>query len=495
MGQLEYRSTSCWAIRVSAKPSAVINYVPPPTVREMIRHYTPHELFFDWIIGAVGSGKTTGIFFKLVYMASLQAPSPVDGIRRTRAVIVRNTAPQLNDTTLSSWNYWFKDGQAGTWRATDKKFTLRFADVECEVLFRPLDTPDDVARVLSLEVTFAILDEFVQIDQRIVEALSARVGRYPPKIDGGATNWGMWGASNPGDEDVWWYDYLHEQLPSNVTLYTQPSGFSPEAENLPNLPGGADYYHNLAKGKPDQWIKQFIEGEWGYTLNGKPVVPTFTPAIHIAKEPLEPNPHLPLVVGFDPGLGGSALIFGQMDLNGRLIVLDELVQQDYGAERLCSDRLKPLLKSRFQGFEVIISPDPAANFRAQSNERTVVDTLKEAKNRAFWAVKFPPGSEANNTLSLRLTAVESFTTRLTVGGPALIIDPRCKNLIRALNGGWRYVVTKGRRSPEPEKNQYSHPGDAFGYLCRYFHASEARAARHKDRAFMPPTFRNSYAVR
>lgn len=52
------------------------------------------------------SGKTTGLFFKLVYMAMQQAPSPQDGIRRTRAVVVRNTAPQLSDTTLKSWNYW-----------------------------------------------------------------------------------------------------------------------------------------------------------------------------------------------------------------------------------------------------------------------------------------------------------------------------------------------------------------------------------------------------
>ncbi len=38
------------------------------------------------------SGKTTGIFMKLVYMAKLQETSE-DGIRHSRAVVVRNTAP------------------------------------------------------------------------------------------------------------------------------------------------------------------------------------------------------------------------------------------------------------------------------------------------------------------------------------------------------------------------------------------------------------------
>jgi hypothetical protein len=305
----------------------------------------------------------------------------------------------------------------------------------------------------------------------------------------------MWGASNPGDEDSWWYDYLHEKLPENVILFTQPSGFFEDAENLDNLPGQQEYYTNLAKGKTPQWVMQYIEGRWGYSLDGKPVIPTFKHDIHVAKQSLHANPHLPLVIGFDPGVS-SAMIVGQMDLNGRLVVLDELVQQDYGAERLCADRLKPLLKARYAGYEVIISPDPAAKSRVQTDEKTVVDVLKSAKNKAFWSVKFPPGSEDNNRLQIRLDAIEHFTTRLTAEGPALLIDPSCKVLIRALTGGWRYSVGKKQeRSAAPEKNAYSHPGDAFGYLCRYVTAADARAARGNAATFRPPVFKNSYAVR
>ena len=62
-----------------------LDYSPPPTIGEFIADYTPGQLFHNWIIGPVGSGKTTGIFFKLIYMASLQAPSPRDGVRRSRA--------------------------------------------------------------------------------------------------------------------------------------------------------------------------------------------------------------------------------------------------------------------------------------------------------------------------------------------------------------------------------------------------------------------------
>src|ERR1700747_2839009 len=227
--------------------SSTIVYTPPATLKAFIKDFLPAELFYDWVVGPVGSGKTTALFFKLIYMAKQQEPGP-DGIRRTRAVIVRNTLPQLRDTTLSSWNYWFKDGQAGAWHATKNMFVLRFGDVECEVLFRPLDTPDDVARVLSLEVTFAIIDEFVEIPRAIIDALSARCGRYPSAVDGGATNWGIWGSSNPATEDNWWFDYLHDATvviqpgqgsdsERNVRYFLQPDGLTPEAENVDNRPG------------------------------------------------------------------------------------------------------------------------------------------------------------------------------------------------------------------------------------------------------------------
>lgn len=489
----------------------VIDYFPPTTIKEFIKDYRKGKLFYDWIVGPVGSGKTTALFFKLVHMAKLQEPAP-DGFRYTKAVVVRNTAQQLKDTTLASWNYWFKDGQAGDWKATDRTFTLRFDDVICDVLFRPLDTPDDVSRVLSLEITFGIIDEFVQIPREIVEGLSGRCGRYPPKKLGGATNRGMWGSSNPDTEDNWWYDYLHKDCrvyqdgqftklgkpDANMTYFKQPSALLPNAENLENLPD--DYYKSLMEGKSDIWIKQFIEAEWGYSVAGKPVVPTFKPDLHISKVPLLYNPRLKLVVGLDPGLGGTAFIFGQQDLYGRLIVLGEIIEVGWGVERLIRERVIPYINNRFPGADVVIAPDPAASNRSQSDEKSVVDRIK----RYFPNVS----TETNNRLPLRLNAIEHFTTRLvgTDNGAALLIDPEaCPTLVRALKGGWRFALDQKRdviKGAEPDKNQYSHPGDAFGYLARYFHRQGEQNARWgidastgKPRFTIPRFMPGAYHVR
>jgi hypothetical protein len=462
-------------------------YTPPPTIKEFIKDYRPGALFYNWIVGPVGSGKTTGIFFKLVYMAKKQAPGP-DGIRRTRAVIVRNTLPQLKDTTLASWFMWFKDGQAGRWEATNYKFILRFDDVECEVLFRPLDTPEDIARVLSLEVTFAILDEFVQIPREIVDALSARCGRYPSAKDGGATNWGMWGSSNPDTEDNWWYEHLHDEKvtyrhpgctggtpldaiarPHATTYYHQPGGMTQGAENIENLPGKRDYYVEQAKGKKPAWIKQFVDAEWGFSAAGMPVVSSFQKEWHVAKKELLFNPQLELVIGLDPGLAGMGLVFTQEDVEGRLLVLGEIALQNVGVERMVTQHLKPYLRRRFPGANVVIAPDPAAAQRAVTNERAVTDILKR---------HFTTKVETNNRLPMRLDAIDYFAARLTDVGPALMIDPvHCPKLIRALAGGWRYAMDQKRgvpRGSEPEKNEHSHIGDAFGYAARYHHKLDQR---------------------
>ena len=510
----------------------VINYEPAPTINEFIKSYRPRELFYDWLVGPVGGGKTTGLFFKLAYLARLQRPSQ-DGIRRTRAVIVRNTNAQLQDTTIASWFMWFKHGIAGTWFATRKDFLLKFGDVECEVLFRPLDTPEDVARVLSLEVTFAICDEFVQLPKPIIDALSARCGRYPNDTvcqpskdaegndndDGGATNWGMWGASNTSTEDNWWYDYLHNEtivehvhinethLPveieasldaikmrrfletgttldtRNVRYFVQPSGFSKDAENISKLPGRAGYYTNQAKGKTEAWIKQFIEVEWGWSIAGKPVVPSFKKDLHVAKQRLNWDPARPLVVGLDPGLGGTAAVFGQEDLFGRLLVFAVITAEGYGAKRFIAQKFRPFHRHYFPNAKIVIAPDPASKNRGQRDEVKLI---------AEWEKYYDVQAETNNRLPLRIDALDHYCTTLTDVGPALLIDPfMCQPLIRALGGGWRFKIdqNKGITAPDPEKNAHSHVGDGGGYLARYFFRQGERNARYKvggARPFVPP---------
>lgn len=449
-----------------------IDYTPPPTAGAFISS----TAFYNFIIGPVGSGKTTASIFKVAYHACRQAPSPVDGIRRSRWVIVRNTMQQLKDTTLKSWVEWFADGQAGRWVSSTNTFILQFGDVYAEVLFRPLDTPDDVQRVLSLEVTGAMLDEFVEIPKEIVESLSGRCGRYPSKKNGGPTWHGMWGASNPGNEDNWWYDWLDiEEIagrPANMAYFCQPSGMSAEAENIANLPGEREYYRNLMEGKTKEWINQFIYVKWGYSMRGKPVYKSFNPDFHVADEPLMVNPHLPVVIGFDAGLTPAAVL-GQQDPSGVLVILHELTSENMGARRFCKELLIPLLNREYRDCPIIIEADPAIRQRAQTDERSVAQVLE-----AETGVR--PHPAFSNTLSDRLGAVDDVLNRLVAGRPGLLIDPRCINLIRGFRSGYKYAVNnKGAVSPTPDKNHYSHVHDACQYFCMGMKVSARREATRR----------------
>lgn len=475
-----------------------IDYTPTPTGAALIQSLKK----YSFVVGPVGSSKTTACLFKILYHAKRQRRNPADGIRYTRFVVVRSTNRQLFDTTLKSFFSWFPPGVAGEWQATQKTFIFRFDDVYCEVLFRPLESPADVSNVLSLELTGAMIDEFVEIPREILDAVESRTGRYPDKKLGGNSWKGVWGASNPGTQDSWWYDWLYEVWPDsddgvdgaamqeeNLNFFEQPSGFSPDAENLENLPpyraGDNTYYRELAKGKTDSWVKQFIEVQWGYSQRGKPVYKAFNRELHVAKQPLKYNPHLPIIMGFDAGLTPAA-VFAQQDSFGRVLILAELVSENMGAQRFCREKVKPLIARLFPGCKMTVVADPATKQRAQTDEKTVAAVLEKELG-----VKVQPAS--SNTLAARLGAVDGFLTLLTEAGPALLIDPSCKNAITGFTAGYRFAINaKGVAADAPEKNNHSHLADAIQYMALGFADGAAREARARKHTHHAVQSRNTY---
>ena len=105
------------------------------------------DAFVRGIRGPVGSGKSTGRCWEIFRRAREQKPAP-DGKRYTRFVVVRNTYRELTDTTLKTWLDWFPEDVWGDFNRSDMAHHIRRDDIDCEVLFRALDRPDDVKKVL-----------------------------------------------------------------------------------------------------------------------------------------------------------------------------------------------------------------------------------------------------------------------------------------------------------------------------------------------------------
>jgi len=149
----------------------VLTYTPPKSLEGLLTA----DKFTNLVVGPYGSTKTTAGVIKIAYEARRIAPCH-DGVRRSRYAWIRNTNEQLRDTSIPDFLKWFPDGRAGTYMRTERKFMLKFDDVECEVLFRGLDDTNDVRRLLSLQLTGGIMDEFREVNKDIFEALGGRVG-------------------------------------------------------------------------------------------------------------------------------------------------------------------------------------------------------------------------------------------------------------------------------------------------------------------------------
>lgn len=433
-------------------------YTPVPSTEPFIRA----DKFANFIVGPVGSTKTTASLMKIAY-ESKRVKACRDGVRRSRAAVIRNTRQMLWDTTIPDFLKWFPDGQAGALLKTDSKFLLAFDDVQCEVLFRGLDDANDVRRLLSLQLTFGLMDEFREIHPDIYNALTGRLGRYPDKTmngvgacdDFGRQIHKVWGATNPPDADTKWEELLTDP-PDNVHVTFQPSGRSPEADWVQHLPDG--YYENLCEGKDEDWISVYVDGKFGASLAGKPVFRAFSTETHVASE-LHLLPSAPVIIGVDAGLSPAA-VFGQVDYQGRVIVHDALISEHMGALRFIREKLKPLLANKYAGYKVTVVIDPAAQQRAQTDERTVMDMFK--------AEGFAVRPARTNAIPARIAAVDQFLTRTVDGKAAFLVNREtCGSLIAALRGKYRYKMnTKGEVDETPEKSHpWSDVSDALQYLC------------------------------
>jgi len=433
-----------------------INYTPPKS----LVGFLTSESFVSLVSGPVGSGKSSAAMMKIAYHAKSMRKGR-DGVRRSRAVVVRNTNQMLSDATIPTFMTWFPEGVAGSYARTDKRFFLRFDDVECEVLFRGLDDANDVRRLLSLECSFGILDEYREIHPDIFNALQGRVGRYPSVANGGCVddkgkpNHHIWGATNAPDADTFWEEYMSEP-PSTAKIFMQPSALSAECDWAENLIDG--YYENLAEGKTEDWVDVYIHNKFGRSLSGTPVYQkSFVGDFHVAQGPLKAinSPDYPIIIGIDFGRTPAA-VFKQRDARGRVLTLAELTSENMGIETFIRTKLSPYVANHYPGFTMLCAPDPAGFMKQQLNEMTLVDALKAA---GFKCVK-PP----SNKPDLRIQAVERLLSQQLEGKAMYLVDPACQMLIKGFRTGYRYKVKKnGELEDSPDKNEFSHVHDANQY--------------------------------
>ena len=365
--------------------------------------------------------------------------------------------PQLKTTCLVSIMQLLRP--IATWRPSESTVRIRFGDVESDWLMLPLDSEQNIARLLSLELTFAWVSEAREIDPELVRNALSRCGRFPALNRGGATRYGLIAESNSFRTDSPWYELLEENLPGNWEYFVQPSAISPDADWLQYLP--ADYYVDLIESNTPEWVEQYVENKYGESLDGQAVYKySFIKDFHVAKDTLKPIPTLPLIVGMDFARWPAAIIC-QLDPRGRLLILDELQHENLGVEKFTAEHVMPLLAAeKYRSCPHYIVGDPSGVSRSQIGEESVFDALRRLGLPAYPAM--------TNNIQPRLRAVEKHLIQQRDGGPALLIDPSCKILIAGFVSRYRYKkrTTGEIDDTKPDKKRpWADVHDALQYAC------------------------------
>lgn len=497
-----------------------LDFSGAPTVA---RFWQDDDVFVRTIIGPLGSGKSTGCTGKLMHLATQQDVDPRFGVRRSRHAIIRNTGPQLKTTTMKTWVERWPEEACGQVRysapmAQHVKVPPKpgMPGLDAEFLFIALDEPKDVAKLQSLDITSAWVNEGSETPPAIIKMLRGRVGRFPPRDDATgvmARNACVVIDTNAPDEQHYLAQFdSGKERPTNWRFYHQPpavlecepkgdrlvskepgfpgsfsmaQGFeaagrwwivNPMAENLHHLP--PNYYHNQISGSDLPWIQRFLQGKYVYVREGKAVVPNFREDTHV-RDDLPILKDADVLIGTDIGGGtlSPAMLFAQRTARGGWLIHDELVADDMGVDNFTRQALLKMAE-RFPGHSldrVSGWGDPAASGRDEIYEVAVFDHMRTK------GIKLQPAPSQD--IHMRVGAWVSALDRMIDGVPYVLIARRCVQLRKALAGGWHYkrmpILNEERYHEAPNKN---HPdsdiGDAGGYLL--LGGGEGRHIRRGD---------------
>lgn len=511
----------------------LIQYKPTRTGAKLHKS----EAFIRCIKGPVGSGKSVTCIQEMKRLWHTQLPNN-QGIRLGRWAIIRNTRPELINTTLKTFQQWIPEELAKIKHNPNLKAEVKYklpdgTTVQVEVLFLALDQPKDVRKLLSLELSGVFINEAREIVYDVVKAARERVGRYPAKIDGyseeqcnkieceytgkitysACTRKAILMDTNPPNNMHWWYHLdVNGHLPdigqdqkeqakfetagifaffNNPPPLMKDKGGSyvpnPKGENIEYLPGGYKYYLDMIAGNSSDHINVMVLGNYGMMKTGRPVYPEYNDILH--SEDIKPIPGVPIALGWDFGLNPS-LVIGQETANGQVRIYHELTKAGIGARQFARDIVKPFLIENYKGYEIRFSVgDPTGNNRGEGEGTSAISIINEV-------LGFTTEGAPTNDPTQRLDAVKSRLTRLVEGGkPAYVVDKRCTVLREGKMGGYCYarMNTSGEKyRDKPDKNEFSHLADAEQYLLLGFVHGLDSARSIDDAKYQEPELQGGY---
>lgn len=451
------------------------------------------DKYVKMICGPYGSGKSCCCAMDVLYNACAQTPAP-DGVRYSRVGVIRSTYPELISMTRKSLMEVLPP-ECGSITSAGAplrgQYLIPLPDgttVNLELHLLALATSEDCPKVLSANWSFCWINEATGVAPEVFQAITTRIGRYPPAAQGGVRWGGVLMDFNQPARDSWLDTYCKNPEENWAVFKQPPAAFQHEvegkriyvvnadAENLWNLGSreegdpddfpaierGKRYYQNqinalLKNGREDVVMNQYCMMDVPI-VEGKPVYTAFSQARHVAPEPISPRPFIETIVGMDQsGIHPAACFLQYQD--GKWCILDELYADGEGFEVFLHGMLVPMLRTRYTSNRVIAAIDPS-NQRDSWQAITPRQRLEE--------LGIDTVSEYTNAPKSRIQTVDHMLN-LDQGG--LLVSPSCELLIRGFVHEYRYRRLRASGTlgaaytPQPEKNEVSHVHDALQYAA------------------------------
>lgn len=424
-------------------------------------------------------------------------PKCIDGVRRSRFAVIRQTYPELRTTTIKTWESWLPPQHFGRIsQVSPMRQLIKLKDLECEIYFLALESADDAKKLLSIEFTGFYFNELREIDLHILETAIGRLNRYPSAamLPKGTTYFSFIIAdTNAPDEEHWIADRFikNNQKWPDFKIFIQPTPLiehkdgtyseNPDAENIENLQGGYSYYWTMQRTTRKELFDVNVMCKFKSLFDGEPIFSEYNPNLHRANYIIKGNKDFPLLLGWDFGRTPCTVL--AQYINGQLLILEEISCKDnIGLEEFVNVFVKPRLASEYAGYRIQSICDPAGVRKNDTDDNYCLMQLNKFGLNAIKA--------KTNALTPRIETLKSLLTTLVVGQPAFLLSANIKILHDAMAGGYKYKMIRdaaGRKvsSYEPDKsdrNPYTHLVDAVQYIalhCCYLVNNKVQQERAK----------------
>jgi hypothetical protein len=409
-------------------------------------------------MGPAGCAKTTTGVASVVFKA-LMMPG-------TKWFIARKNYNDLLDTTYRTFTDVLNRLPEGTLLERSKSPPMKVWLKPMAIAGQPNEgDPSEITfmgltdNVGSYEFNGGFIDEADEVEEHYVQQLKGRL-RHKPYADYPDKNYFVMLAFNPPAVTHWLYTACTGQDASGNEVATPWLRlFRPQPrENQRNLPTG--YYESMTASLPEDLRQRLVDGVWGSTFPGAPVIRQFKRSTHVRKLKYQGGT---LFRFQDYGYRHPGCLWAQARNDGRLEVLRELQGSNLEGTKFVDQILRVTAEEFPRATKFIDFGDPAV-----AQQKDTGQMLAILANAGI-LVRYQRVS-----LELSLNLLRKRFEMMTEGEPAILIDESCRMLIDGLAGGYHFA----KDGITPFKGLFDHLVDALRYGVFNLFGSTITSTQH-----------------